>query len=50
MTEPTMKTVKDYFNKDTSRPVTTTEFSTFWKSLTDEDKTYYKNAAHKLMS
>lgn len=40
----TMLDVRKYFNTDTLRPVTTAEFSAFWKSLTDEDKEYYKSA------
>jgi hypothetical protein len=38
----TMKHVRDYFNTDTDRPVTMTEFSDFWKSCTDEQKADYK--------
>lgn len=36
---------KKYFDTDTSRKVENTEFMQFWKSLTDEEKTDYSNAA-----
>lgn len=49
MAEVTMKHVRDYFNEGTTRPVTVTEFSTFWKSCTDEDKEYYKTAVAEMM-
>lgn len=38
----TMKHVRDFFNTDTNRPVTMTEFSDFWKSCTNEQKEDYK--------
>lgn len=44
MPEGTMLDVRRYFNKDTNRTVTTPEFSAFWKSLTEDEKTYYKRA------
>jgi hypothetical protein len=49
MTNITMKHVRDYFNEGTSRPVTMTEFSDFWKSCTDEDKAYYKQAVGEIL-
>lgn len=48
MPEATMLDVRKYFNKDTLRPVTTAEFSAFWKSLSEEDKTYFKTAVAAL--
>lgn len=50
MNTPTMKDVKDYFTKDSTVPVNSSEFSAFWKSLSDDDKEYYKNAAHALLN
>lgn len=48
MTQATMLDVRKYFNTDTKRPVTPAEFSAFWKSLTDEDKEYFKKAVAEL--
>lgn len=42
MTTSTMLDLRKYFNEDTTRAVTTAEFSEFWKSLTDEQKLDYK--------
>lgn len=46
--EATMLDVRKFFNEGSSRAVTTKEFSDFWKSLTDEEKTYYKGAVAAL--
>lgn len=46
----TVKDVMNYFNQDTARVVTAGEFKKFWESCTDEDKAYYKSAAHALMN
>lgn len=50
MSEATMLDVRKYFNEDSSRTVTTKEFSDFWKSLTDDDKAYYKKAVTDIMT
>lgn len=41
-----MNTVKDLikFFSEGCRPVSTAEFMDFWKSLSDSEKEYYKNA------
>lgn len=49
MHAPTMKDVKDYFSADTTRPVSSSEFSAFWKSIDDSDKDYYKTESAKLL-
>lgn len=38
-----MKEIKDFFGTP-ERPVTGPEMMAFWKSLTDEEKEYYKTA------
>jgi hypothetical protein len=38
MTENTLITLKDYFG------VTAQEMMTFWRTLTDEEKDYFKSA------
>lgn len=40
---PTMKDVKDFLSAGVSKPVTTAEFTEFWKSCSDELKTELKN-------
>lgn len=44
--ENSMQEIRDYFTKDPiyGRPFSEREFSTFWMSLTDEEKTEFKNA------
>ena len=49
MNEATMVDVRNYFNVGTNRVVTTKEFSDFWKSLSDDDKKYYKAAVTEIM-
>lgn len=39
----TVKDLKAYFST-TEKPVSNTEMMDFWKSLSDEEKAYYKNA------
>ena len=46
MTEPKLNTMRemiDFFSCE-GRPVTAQEFNDFWKSLTDDQKAYYKSA------
>lgn len=38
-----MKDVKDFFNADTTRAVTTAEFAAFWKDCSDALKAELKN-------
>ena len=49
MAEASMVDVRNYFNDGTNRAVTTKEFSDFWKSLSDDDKKYYKAAVTEIM-
>lgn len=44
----TMADVRKYFSDGSLRPVTTAEFSEFWKSLSADDKEYFKNAVAAL--
>jgi hypothetical protein len=43
MAENSVKELKDYFATD-DKPIGASEFMTFWKSLDDEEKDYYKTA------
>jgi hypothetical protein len=40
--------VREYLNKGTTKPVTSTELMHFWKSLTPEEKTRFGNEARAL--
>ena len=42
MNENSIKDLKNYFGEN--KPVATTEMMEFWKSLTDAEKVYFKNA------
>lgn len=42
MAKSTMLDLRKFFTEGSSIPVGTTEFSAFWKSLTDEQKEQYK--------
>ena len=42
MAKSTMLDLRKYFSEGSTRAVTTTEFSAFWKSLTEEEKERYK--------
>lgn len=39
-----VKEIKDYFGTE-GNPVGASEFMEFWKSCSDEDKEYYKEAS-----
>jgi hypothetical protein len=40
--------VRDFLNKDTTKPVVLAELNAFWKSLTDEEKNQYADEVRKL--
>jgi hypothetical protein len=43
LAENTVKALKDFFST-AERPVGTSEMMEFWKSLSDEEKAYFKTA------
>lgn len=43
MAENSVKDLKDFFNTP-EKPVSSSQMMEFWKTLTDEEKSYYRGA------
>lgn len=52
MENPTtnLKVVREFLNKDSNNPPTTTEMMLFWKALTEEEKNQFGEESRKLLA